>query len=274
MKKLTISKTLIAAALMSGLTFSQVSVANEQVDYKQSADNAPLFDSKKENTNRLVGVGSFALAGGSVGGPLGAAIGGVIGLFVGEEANNDYREKTLNAKLDDTKQTLSQTEADYLALQQEYQDTLIAFKQLQADQKRVQLVSMAKEVAPVDLADLMASKAHIQFKTASYQLEQHYVEQLDIVADQLKSDPKLVVQLFGYADRRGEENYNQTLSEKRAEQVERYLISKGVNKTQIETAGYGEAQPVTVKQTWENDFFDRRVVVRLTTEDAVMTAKQ
>lgn len=264
-----VKKSLVATAILSTMTFSQISHAGGHQQDEQVG-----FDSAQETQNNLVGMGGMAIVGAAVGGPIGAAVGGVLGLMLGEDVNNDKRTETLQARVNNKEQELNTIEAQYLALQNEHMTTIVALKQLKEQQKQVQVASLTKEVAPVDLTDLLSSEANIQFKTASYQLEQHYVEQLDIVAEQLKSDSKLVVQLFGYADRRGDENYNLSLSEKRADQVQRYLVSKGVNKSQIESAGYGEALPVTVNQTWENDFFDRRVVVRFTSENAVMTAKQ
>lgn len=271
-KNATINKAVITGTILCALSVGQMAHAQNSnaQDWKESHG----YDQKTERENMVKGMGGLAVVGAGVGGPIGAIVGGALGLYIGKDANNDKRTEDLYADLNQSQQQLDDKQAQYLALQNEYQNTLIALKQLEQQQASVQLAAMPKETAPVDLTELMNSQAHIQFKTASFQLEQHYVEQLDIVAEQLKADPKLVVQLFGYADRRGDENYNLTLSEKRADQVQRYLISKGVSKNQIETAGYGEAQPVTVNQTWENDFFDRRVVVRLTSEDAVMTAKQ
>lgn len=273
----TLKTTIVAGAILTSLSFSQISVAGHH-DATDHSDTIG-YDKQQEDQNKLVGMGGMAAIGAGVGGPVGAVVGGIMGLMIGENVNEEKRSEDLHAKLQSQDQALDSVEAKYLALQNEHMATLVALKQLenqyqQVQSSQVQLAAMQKETAPVDLTELLNSEANIQFKTASYQLEQHYVEQLDKVAEQLKADAKMVVQLFGYADRRGEENYNLTLSEKRADQVKRYLVSKGVNVAQIETAGYGEAQPVTVKQTWENDFFDRRVVVRLTSEDAVMTAKQ
>ncbi len=53
-----------------------------------------------------------------------------------------------------------------------------------------------------------------------------------------------VVLVTGYTDRLGSEAYNQKLSERRADAVRDYLVSKGVDKAKIETLGLGEKQPV------------------------------
>ena len=53
-----------------------------------------------------------------------------------------------------------------------------------------------------------------------------------------------VVLVTGYTDRLGSDAYNQKLSERRADAVRDYLVSKGVDKAKIETIGMGEKQPV------------------------------
>jgi outer membrane protein OmpA-like peptidoglycan-associated protein len=53
-----------------------------------------------------------------------------------------------------------------------------------------------------------------------------------------------VVLVTGYTDRIGTEAYNQKLSERRADAVRDYLVSKGVDKAKIEAIGLGEKQPV------------------------------
>jgi OOP family OmpA-OmpF porin len=53
-----------------------------------------------------------------------------------------------------------------------------------------------------------------------------------------------VVLVTGHTDRLGTDAYNQKLSERRADAVRDYLVSKGVDKAKIETIGMGEKQPV------------------------------
>jgi OOP family OmpA-OmpF porin len=52
------------------------------------------------------------------------------------------------------------------------------------------------------------------------------------------------INVNGHADRLGSSQYNQRLSEKRAEAVRAYLISKGVSQDQVETFGFGKTTPV------------------------------
>jgi len=48
----------------------------------------------------------------------------------------------------------------------------------------------------------------------------------------------------GHADRLGSNEYNQRLSEKRADAVRAYLVSKGVDAAKVETLGFGKTLPV------------------------------
>jgi OOP family OmpA-OmpF porin len=53
-----------------------------------------------------------------------------------------------------------------------------------------------------------------------------------------------VVLVTGHTDRIGSDAYNQKLSERRADAVRDYLVSKGVDKAKIEAIGLGEKQPL------------------------------
>jgi OmpA-OmpF porin, OOP family len=66
-------------------------------------------------------------------------------------------------------------------------------------------------------------------------------EVIDKLKD-LKSIRYIIVN--GHADRLGSPQYNQQLSEKRAEAVRAYLVSKGVDASSIETLGFGKTLPV------------------------------
>ncbi|MDR3159105.1 MAG: OmpA family protein [Zoogloeaceae bacterium] len=66
----------------------------------------------------------------------------------------------------------------------------------------------------------------------------------EVVAQSSKIQLEVIVAV-GHTDRIGGDNYNQRLSEKRANTVKQYLIDKGVEANRIYTEGKGETQPVT-----------------------------
>ncbi|MBI4984338.1 MAG: OmpA family protein [Rhodocyclales bacterium] len=68
---------------------------------------------------------------------------------------------------------------------------------------------------------------------------------LDELVAKVKGIKLEVIIAVGHADRRGSDKYNQKLSEKRAEAVKAYLVSKSVEPNRVYTEGKGEKQPVT-----------------------------
>ncbi len=78
------------------------------------------------------------------------------------------------------------------------------------------------------------------------------IEKLDALVKRI-SDVKLeVILAVGHADRIGSDKYNQKLSERRAEAVKAFFVSKGVEPNRVYTEGKGEKQPITTKNQCSN----------------------
>ncbi|WP_461561204.1 OmpA family protein [Thiobacillus sp.] len=67
------------------------------------------------------------------------------------------------------------------------------------------------------------------------------------------------IEVAGHTDSRGSDKYNMKLSQRRAEAVRNYLISKGIAADRLTAKGYGESQPVADNATDEGRFKNRRV---------------
>ena len=90
----------------------------------------------------------------------------------------------------------------------------------------------------------LASKALFDFDKAVLKPEGKAAIDTEIIA-KLRDVQKLeLVLVTGHTDRIGTQAYNQKLSERRADAVRDYLVSKGVAKDKIETLGMGKTQPV------------------------------
>jgi OOP family OmpA-OmpF porin len=90
----------------------------------------------------------------------------------------------------------------------------------------------------------LASKALFDFDKYVLKPEGMAAIDSEIIA-KLKDVQKLeLVLVTGHTDRIGTQAYNQKLSERRADAVRNYLVSKGVAKDKIETLGMGKTQPV------------------------------
>jgi OOP family OmpA-OmpF porin len=90
----------------------------------------------------------------------------------------------------------------------------------------------------------LASKALFDFDKAVLKPEGKAAIDTEIIA-KLRDVQKLeLVLVTGHTDPIGTQQYNQKLSERRADAVRDYLVSKGVAKDRIETLGMGKTQPV------------------------------
>jgi OOP family OmpA-OmpF porin len=72
------------------------------------------------------------------------------------------------------------------------------------------------------------------------------------------------ISAVGHTDSIGSDAYNQKLSQRRAEAVKSYLISKGVPADRIRTDGRGEKQPVADNRTRDGRALNRRVEIEVT----------
>lgn len=85
-------------------------------------------------------------------------------------------------------------------------------------------------------------------------------------------DTNLLVQ--GHTDNTGSDEYNQTLSEKRAKAVSDYLKGKAVQGGRLTTVGYGEAQPIADNNTTAGRQQNRRVEIAIYANDELVKAAE
>jgi peptidoglycan-associated lipoprotein len=69
---------------------------------------------------------------------------------------------------------------------------------------------------------------------------------LDKLVETLNDNPKVTIELMSHTDSRNTEEYNLTLSQKRAQSVVDYLISKGIELDRLAAKGYGKSKPKVV----------------------------
>jgi outer membrane protein OmpA-like peptidoglycan-associated protein len=89
---------------------------------------------------------------------------------------------------------------------------------------------------------------------------------LDEILETLDSHPELKLAIEGHTDSTGEADYNQELSERRAQSVVQYLVSHGVDAERLQAVGRGESDAVADNETPEGRQQNRRVVIKLASE--------
>ena len=101
--------------------------------------------------------------------------------------------------------------------------------------------------------------SNITFALNSADLNQQFFNALDGVSMVLKEYDKTVIEVAGHTDSSGSDQYNQALSERRAQAVAGYLGSHGVKTQRLITIGAGEAHPVASNDTEQGRSQNRRV---------------
>ena len=90
---------------------------------------------------------------------------------------------------------------------------------------------------------------NITFPSAGSDLKADFYDVLDSVALVLSEYDKTLIAVAGYTDNVGSQVYNQSLSEKRAISVTRYLKTKEIVANRFETMGFGEQGPVADRKS-------------------------
>ncbi|MCX7061648.1 MAG: OmpA family protein [Nevskia sp.] len=86
---------------------------------------------------------------------------------------------------------------------------------------------------------------------------------IDEISAVFKSQPNLKLEVGGHTDSLGSDAYNLKLSQKRADAVKAYLVSKGVPAENVTAKGYGESRPISSNESPEGRTDNRRVEFRL-----------
>ena len=95
------------------------------------------------------------------------------------------------------------------------------------------------------------------------ELKQESFVELDKLADLLKKNPTVKIEISGHTDNKGDKKYNLTLSQKRAESVVNYLLQKGIAAARLVAKGYGDTMPIAPNDTEENKAKNRRTEVKV-----------
>ena len=107
----------------------------------------------------------------------------------------------------------------------------------------------------------VAETVTVSFDLNSAALSDGANSTLDGIAGQIRDGDFLEVQ--GYTDASGEDSYNIALSQRRADSVKRYLVTKNVPLFRITVVGLGEANPIADNDDREGREQNRRVEIRL-----------
>jgi outer membrane protein OmpA-like peptidoglycan-associated protein len=144
-----------------------------------------------------------------------------------------------------------------------------------ANAKREQLREQLNSVLQTSetARGLIVNMSDVLFDTGKYTLKPDTKVALAKVSGILAAYPSLKLQVEGYTDSVGGDDYNQKLSENRAGSVKDFLVAQGVSMNNISAAGYGKADPVADNATVSGRAQNRRVQL-VVSGDAIGVAQQ
>ncbi|MFN4255638.1 MAG: OmpA family protein [Saprospiraceae bacterium] len=196
---------------------------------------------------------------------------------VTEKTPKPVEEKT-NAKLNDFEFTL-QPERSYLivATRDEYRPDTLKFntlgvkKTLTVDKKLT--LRRAKKEEPAEDSIVVKINEPIRLNNIYYDFDDDKIlndaeDDLQYLVDLMNRYPDLKIELSSHTDAQGKDDYNEKLSQRRAESARNWMISKGIAGDRITPVGYGERQILNgctngVKCDDEQHRFNRRTEFKI-----------
>lgn len=201
-------------------------------------------NSNHQQRGTAVGVASGALLGGILGNNVGkgknAALGAVLGGVIGGVAGNVIGNK-MDKQAKEIKETLPGAEVERVG----------------------------------DGIKITLNESIVTFAFDSSDLTSTAKTNLDKLSQVLINNPDTNINIYGHTDSKGADDYNMKLSERRANSVKSYLVSKGIASNRLFALGEGENMPVATNDTEEGRAKNRRVEFAITANEKMINeAKQ
>lgn len=200
-------------------------------------------NSNHQQRGTAVGVASGAVIGGILGNNVGkgknAALGAVLGGVIGGVAGNVIGNK-MDKQAKEIKETLPGAEVERVG----------------------------------DGIKITLNESIVTFGFDSSDLTSLAKSNLDKLTQVLVNNPDTNINIYGHTDNKGSDDYNQKLSERRANSVRSYLMSKGISSNRLFALGEGEAMPVASNETEDGRAKNRRVEFAITANEKMINDAQ
>jgi outer membrane protein OmpA-like peptidoglycan-associated protein len=239
---------------------------------KQEFENAQALDTKKSNRKEMI-----TYARGAVQDAEDARINTLRKMQEEEKRNQEMavqqsQAAAQQAQMAAQQEALQRAQADAARAQAEAAAANARAAQVAAEHTAQQASNQTEEMREklkAQLSQVLATQetarglivnlSDVLFDTGKYTLKPDAREKLAKVSGILLAYPDLKVQVEGYTDNVGSQQYNLTLSQQRGDAVRDYLISQGVAAGNITATGYGMSSPVADNSTSAGRAQNRRV---------------
>ena len=224
--------------------------------------NPKLHNDSDASVEETTGFVSGAILGGLAGGPAGVIVGAGFGALLGDKwTSNKEALEVMRVALQKSNLELTLARNQLASLNQRYNSV-----NSELQRTRVSYNDNSTSIGNSDVdINCCETKISIHFKTGKSEIEEHYKEELKMIANQARKIRNSKIEILGYADRNGNAANNLELSKKRSDSVENFLIENGIDRTSFITVAYGDTKPLQSNSNYESDFFDRRVTIHIRT---------
>jgi len=189
------------------------------------------------------------------GGVIGGVSGGVVGGVIGDQLGNTALGAIIGAAVGGTAGVLI---GSYMDRQAEEMKNDIAGAKIERVGEGIKITF----------------DSGILFATNSSTLQTQAKTNISKLATILGKYPDTNILVTGHTDSDGTEEYNQTLSEKRAKSVSDYTIGQGINSSRFSIIGLGETEPAASNETVDGKHLNRRVEIAIFANDDLIEAAE
>lgn len=186
---------------------------------------------------------------------IGAAAGGVIGGIIGKKAGNTAVGAIIGA-------AVGGTAGGFIG------------KRMDKQAAEIQNAIPNAEVIREGEGIIVKFDSGILFDFDKFALKDAAKANIQSLASSINQYPGTDIKVIGHTDSRGTEQYNMTLSEKRAAAVKAYAVSQGVPAARLITVGKGFSEPIADNATDEGRAANRRVEIVIVANDQLKKEAQ
>lgn len=206
-------------------------------------------DSGKSSKPEAIGVGSGAIVGAAAAGPVGFIVGAALGGWVGDRFHQEGEaRKSAENSLEDANSLLAGLDGEV--------------DRLNAEAVQARLAAQAERESWTALVS-DAINVSVLFKTDTAELSDSTRGKLERLAGLLNEFDRSAVRVEGFADPRGDDGYNDSLSARRASAVQQALVTAGIPATRIAIVAHGEERSTAAEGDLDGYALDRRVEITL-----------
>jgi len=118
-------------------------------------------------------------------------------------------------------------------------------------------------LSPIRVGEMM-TLYNVFFETDSWELRSESLIELNKLYGLLQKNELIIIEIGGHTDSSGSDDHNQVLSQRRAESVRNFLLSKGIIPERINYRGFGDTMPISDNETDEGMRRNRRTEIKIT----------